>query len=66
MGKLPALLLTAIAIWIGWTVYQQGPDHAFGGLGALIESPQYGEADRPTHSGSLADRVLEGDPAEQR
>lgn len=64
MGKIPAILLALIIGWIGWTVYQDGPEAAFGGLGGLISSPQYGEADRPTRSGQFADRLLEEDAAE--
>jgi hypothetical protein len=59
MGKLPALGILVIALWLAWTVYRDGPDEAFGGLGALISSPQYGEADRPTRSGTLADEILD-------
>ncbi len=32
MGKLPVALLLALALWIGWTVYEEGPDEAFGGF----------------------------------
>ena len=59
MGKLPAVLLLMIALWLAWNVYQEGPDQALGGLGQLMSSPQYGEADRPTRSGTLADEILE-------
>jgi hypothetical protein len=59
MGKLPLLLLTAIALWVAWNVYREGPDRALGGLIPLLGQPQYGEADRPTRSGTLADEILE-------
>jgi len=58
MGKLPAMLLAAIAIWVAVNLYQEGPEEAFGGLFDLFSQPQYGEADKPTRSGSLADEVL--------
>jgi len=65
MGKLPGILLAAIAAWVAWDVYQEGPKRAIGGLFELLSLPQYGEADAPTRSGSLADRILqqEEDPA---
>lgn len=66
MGKIPAILLALIVAWVAWTVYQDGTEAAFGGLGGLMSSPQYGEADRPTRSGQLADRVLEEEAAEGR
>ena len=59
MGKIPAWLLAALVLWVAWDVYQQGPEHALGGLFSLLSQPQYGEADRPTRSGDLADRMLE-------
>ena len=61
MGKLPAILLAAIALWVAWNVYQEGPRRAFGGWLELIYRPQYGEADAPTVSGNLADRILSQD-----
>ena len=63
MGKLPAILLTAIALWVAWNVYREGPRHAFGGWLELIYQPQYGEADAPTVSGNLADEILAEDQA---
>jgi hypothetical protein len=32
MGKLLAIVLIVIAIWVGLTVYTEGTDQAFGGL----------------------------------
>ena len=63
MGKIPAIILAIIALWIALNVYQGGPDNAFGGLSKLLSEPQYGEADRPSRSTSLADQVLDHDPA---
>ena len=59
MGKLPGILLALIAAWVAWHVYQDGPKRALGGLVGLLSSPQYGEADAPSRSGSLADRILQ-------
>lgn len=59
MGKLPGILLAAIAAWVAWDVYQQGTEKALGGLIEMVRLPQYGEADAPTRSGSVADRILE-------
>jgi hypothetical protein len=62
MGKLPAILVAIVLIWLAWNVIQVGPENALGGLGKLMSEPQYGEADRKTNSGELADRLLaEGD-----
>jgi hypothetical protein len=56
LGKLPALFLAAIVLWLAWNVYRDGPEHAFGGLIPLLGQPQYGQADgAPTRSGTLAD-----------
>ena len=59
MGKLPAILLASLALWIALNVYEHGPEGALGGLFGLFYESQYGEADRPTRSGGLADRVLD-------
>ena len=59
MGKLPAMLFAAIAVWLAWDFYQNGPDSAAGGLLELLNVPQYGEADAPTKSGDIADRMFE-------
>ena len=59
MGKLPAILVAIVAIWLALNVFEHGPENAFDGLFGLFYQPQYGEADRPTRSGTLADRVLE-------
>lgn len=59
MGKLPAIFLAVIALWLALDLYQHGPEDALGGILGLFFEPQYGEADRPTRSGSLADKVLE-------
>ena len=59
MGRLPGILVAIVAIWLAWNVFRDGPENAFGGLFGLFYEPQYGEADRPTRSGNLADRVLE-------
>jgi hypothetical protein len=32
MGKLFAIVLIAIAVWVGLTIYTEGTDQAFGGL----------------------------------
>jgi hypothetical protein len=53
------MLLAALAAWLAWETYQQGPERAFGGLIEMVSLPQYGEADAPTRSGSLADRILQ-------
>jgi hypothetical protein len=58
MGKLPAIFIAIMAIWLAWNVIQVGPENALGGLGDLISQPQYGEADRKTKRSELADRVL--------
>ena len=58
MGKLPGILVAIVAIWLAWNVFRDGPENALGGLLGLLHEPQYGEADRPTRSGNLADRVL--------
>ena len=65
MGKLPGILLALIAAWVAWNVYQEGPKRAIGGLFELMSQPQYGEADAPSRSGTLADRILrqEEEPA---
>jgi hypothetical protein len=69
MGKLPAIFLLLIIGWLAWNVFQNGPEKAFGGLFSLLSQPQYGEADRPTRSGTLADQLLrnadEGPPRSQ-
>lgn len=61
MGKLPAIFLAGIVLWLAWSVFRHGQAATFGGLYDLVGSPQYGEADRPTRSGDLADRILEED-----
>ena len=57
MGRIPVVILLVLAIWIGNTLYRDGPAKAFGGLVALLSGPQYGEADRPTRSGRMADEA---------
>jgi hypothetical protein len=57
MGKIPMILAAILALWIAVTVAREGPEKAFGGLFALLGSPQYGEADAPTRSGNIADRA---------
>ena len=47
-----------IALWLAVNVIQYGPENAFGGLFDVFNHPQYGEADRPTRSGSMADEIL--------
>ncbi len=59
MGKLPAILLAVIALWLALNVIQYGPEQALGGVFGLFGAAQYGEADRPTRSGSLADGILD-------
>jgi hypothetical protein len=59
MGKIPIFVLIGVALWIGFHVVRDGPEHALGGLFGLLAEPQYGEADRPTRSGKLADRQME-------
>ena len=61
MGKLPAVFVTVLAIWLAWNALEKGPDSGLSALLGLVREPQYGEADRPTRSGDLADRVLEVD-----
>jgi hypothetical protein len=58
MGKLPAIFVAALVLWATWDVFQNGPEKALGGLLSLLAEPQYGQADRPTRSGDLADRML--------
>jgi hypothetical protein len=68
MGKLPAIFIGALILWVAWEVFEYGPEQAFGGLFSLLSQPQYGEADRPTRSGTLADQILknaEDGPAPQ-
>ena len=64
MGKLPIILIGLLAIWITISVVRDGPQRAFGGLFGLLDEPQYGEADRPTRSGKLAERQLDAPAAE--
>ena len=59
MGKLPAILLAVMALWLALNVIQDGPKQALGGVFDLFSQPQYGEADRPTRSGAAADRILD-------
>jgi hypothetical protein len=60
VGKLPIIFLLLLVLWVGFTLYREGPERAFGGLFALLAQPQYGEADAPHgRSGSLAERVEE-------
>lgn len=59
MGKFPAIFVAILAIWLAWSLVQNGPEKSFGGLFGLLDEPQYGEADRPTRSGHFADRVLQ-------
>ena len=59
MGKLPAIFVAIVAIWLAWNAFEDGPENALDGLFGLFYQSQYGEADRPTRSGNLADRVLE-------
>jgi hypothetical protein len=66
MGKIPAWLIAALLLWVAWDLYQQGPERALGGLFSLLAQPQYGEADRPTRSGDLADHVLAEEEQEAR
>ena len=58
MGKLPAILIGLILLWVAWDVFQNGPQRALGGLFSLLSQPQYGQADRRTRSGDLAEGVL--------
>jgi hypothetical protein len=56
MGKLVLCVLAAIVLWVGASVWRQGPERAFGGLFAMLASPQYGEADAaPGRSQRLAE-----------
>ena len=56
MGKVIAIALIVIAIWIGLTIYTQGPDQAFGGLFArAFDSSQL---DAPA-ARSTPDRALD-------
>jgi hypothetical protein len=56
MGKAIAITLIVIAIWVGLTVYSQGPDQAFGGLFArILDSSQL---DAPA-ARSTPDRALD-------
>lgn len=63
MGRIPLLVLAALAVWIGVELARHGPDEAFGGLLGLLGSPQYGEEAQETRSGRMAERALEGKPA---
>jgi hypothetical protein len=64
MGKIPVVLIGLIAIWIILSVVRNGPQRAFGGVFGLLDEPQYGESDRPTRSGKLAERGLDAPAAE--
>ena len=56
MGKVIAIALIVIAIWVGLTIYSQGPDQAFGGLFArVLDSSQL---DAPA-ARSAPDRALD-------
>jgi len=66
MGKIPALLIAALVLWVAWDVYENGPDKALGGLGSLLSRPQYGQADQPTRSGDLADHMFQQEEQETR
>ena len=57
MGKIPIILIAIVALWIAATAIREGREKAFGGLFSLLGSPQYGEADRPTRSGHVAERA---------
>jgi hypothetical protein len=57
------MFLVAIAAWLAWDAYQNGQNAALGGLVDLLSLPQYGEADAPTKSGDLADRMFETEDA---
>lgn len=61
MGKIPAIVIAILALWVAWNVHQGGPENAFGELSSLLSAPQYGEADRPTPSSELADEALAED-----
>jgi hypothetical protein len=59
MGKLLLYLLLALVAWVGVTLWREGPEHAFGGLFAMLAAPQYGEADAPAgRSQRLAEGVV--------
>jgi hypothetical protein len=53
------MFLAAIALWLAIDVYRNGPNAALSGIVDLFGKPQYGEADAPTKSGDLADRMFE-------
>jgi len=59
MGKLPALLLAVVALWLALNVIQHGPEEALGGLFGLFNADQYGESDAPSRSSTLADEILD-------
>ena len=61
MGKLPGIILAILALWLAWNVARHGPEGALGGVFDLLGKPQYGETDRPTRSGRLADQALGSD-----
>jgi hypothetical protein len=59
MGRLVLCMLLGISLWVGVTVWREGPEHAFGGLFAMLASPQYGETDAaPGRSQRLAEEAL--------
>lgn len=66
MGRLPAIFLAGIVLWLAWNVVRYGPEATFGGIYDLVRMPQYGEADRPTRSGDLSDRILGDEDRELR
>jgi hypothetical protein len=62
MGKIPAILVGLVALWIAFSVVRDGPKQAMGGLFGLIGEPQYGEADRETRQQRLAEKHLDVRP----
>lgn len=66
MGKIPVVVLLALVLWVGITVYREGPEEAFGGFFSFLTLPMYGEGDRPPgRSEALADRVDEDRPRDE-
>ncbi len=68
MGKFPLIVVAALATWIGYTLYTEGPDKAFGGLFSILASEQYGEEftrDRRSRMERLADGTAKRNPGKE-
>ncbi|UCE86913.1 MAG: hypothetical protein JSU66_04045 [Deltaproteobacteria bacterium] len=62
MGRFPLIVVTAVAIWIGYTVYTEGADRAFGGLFSMFAREPHGDEtaeDRRSRMERIADDTAE-------